>query len=70
MVYVYPNFKSKKELKEAVAAGRTVTVSGTGPMSGDKSNGTVPAAGPHFPAPHKWYAQVVVKDGKVIKVKS
>lgn len=25
--------------------------------------------GPHFPQPHRWYAQVEVKDGKVIKVK-
>lgn len=25
--------------------------------------------GPHFPEPHKWYAQVTVKDGIVIAVK-
>jgi hypothetical protein len=32
-------------------------------------NGTVCVGGPHFPEPHKWYAEVTLKDGEVIKVK-
>ncbi len=70
MVYVYPNYKSKKALKDAVAEGKTVTVSSAEPLLvGDASNGTFAAAGPHYPQPHKWYATVTVKDGKVVKVK-
>jgi len=32
-------------------------------------NGTVYLEGPHFPEPHKWYAECIVKDGIVVKVK-
>lgn len=70
MVYVFPNFKSKAALKAAVKAGQTVTVSNTGPLSNkDTNNGRFAAAGPHFPAAHKWYAEVTVVGGKVVKVK-
>ena len=70
MAYVSPNFKSKKELKEAVAAGKIVTVFNPG------LGGEVPAnakgvaiEGPHYPLPHKFYAQVDIENGKVVKVK-
>lgn len=32
-------------------------------------NGTETVEGPHYPAPHTWYAQVEVKDGVVVGVK-
>lgn len=67
-MYVSPNFKTKKALKEAVADGQEVTVYSPGPFPA-KQNGTEYVEGPHYPAPHSWYAQVTVKDGKVIKVK-
>lgn len=67
-MYVSPNFKTKKALKEAVADGKEVTVYSPGPFPA-KQNGTEYVEGPHYPAPHSWYAQVTVKDGKVIKVK-
>ena len=67
-MYVSPNFKTKKALKEAVANGKEVTVYSPGPFPA-KQNGTEYVEGPHYPAPHSWYAQVTVKDGKVIKVK-
>lgn len=68
MAYVTPNFKTKKEFKAAVAEGRTVTVFSPGPF-GCKSDGTEYIEGPHYPAPHTWYAQVTVEAGRVIKVK-
>ena len=68
MAYVSPNFKTKKEFKAAVAEGRTVTVFSPGPF-GCKSDGTEYIEGPHYPAPHTWYAQVTVEAGRVIKVK-
>ena len=68
MAYVDPNFKTKKLLKEAVANGEDVYVFSPGPF-GCKADGTEFIEGPHYPKPHTWYAQVTVKDGKVIAVK-
>ena len=67
-MYVSPNFKTKKALKEAIASGVTVTLFSPGPFP-CKTNGTEFIEGPHYPAPHSWYAQVTVSDGKVVKVK-
>jgi hypothetical protein len=67
-MYVDPNFKSKKAFKEAVAAGKDVYVFSRGPFPA-KQNGTEFVEGPHHPQPHTWYAQVVVENGKVVKVK-
>jgi hypothetical protein len=69
-MYCEVNFKSKKALKEAVAAGQAVGVFQAGPFGGgDYSNGQFTVEGPHYPEPHKWYGQVVVKDGRIVKVK-
>lgn len=66
-MYVNPNFKTKKALREAVAAGEEVTVFSPGPFPPNK-NGVETVEGPHYPEHHKWYATVEVKDGKVVKV--
>jgi ABC-type taurine transport system substrate-binding protein len=34
-----------------------------------KTNGTVCLEGPHYPAPHTWYATAEIKDGIVLSVK-
>lgn len=69
-MYTSKNFKSKKALKEAVAAGESVTIYQPGPFGGNEPReGTVALEGPHYPEPHKWYAQATLKDGKVISVK-
>lgn len=67
-MYVSPNFKSKKSLKEAVAAGRHVTVFSPGPFP-CPLDGEVSVEGPHYPEPHKFYCTVIVENGKVVKVK-
>jgi hypothetical protein len=70
-MYCSPNYKSKKELKEAVAAGKTVTVfQPNGDMFGvtPPTNGKVALEGPHYPQPHKWYATATIQDGKIVKV--
>lgn len=70
IMYVQPNFKSKKLLQEAVKAGRRVTVFQPGPFAGvEPTNGTCCVEGPHYPEPHRWYAQVTVENGQVVKVK-
>lgn len=67
-MYVSPNFQTKKALKEAVAKGEHVTVYSPGPFPANE-NGTEFVEGPHYPQPHKWYAQVTVRNGVVTAVK-
>ena len=67
-MYTVKNYQTKKELKNDVAAGVPVRI--FAPMFGTpKVNGTEFLEGPHSPQPHKWYAQVEMKDGLVVKVK-
>lgn len=68
-MYVSPNFKTKKALKEAVAAGEQVEVFSPGPFPA-KTDGaeTIEVEGPHYPEFHRWYASVTVRDGLVTKV--
>ena len=41
-----------------------------GPFGGNEPReGKVYLEGPHYPQPHKWYAEAILKDGRVIKVK-
>lgn len=67
-MYTDTNFKTKKALKEAVAAG--VDPVGThqpGGMFPPTLNGPITLEGPHYPEAHKWYATAVVKDGVVVQ---
>jgi hypothetical protein len=66
-MYVSPNFKTKKALKEAVKNGEEITVFAPG-LGTPKVNGPETVEGPHYPAPHSWYARVEMKDGRVVKV--
>ena len=68
-MYCDINFKTKKALKEAVASGKTVGVFQPGPWGGSTPSGKCCVEGPHYPEPHRWYASVVVKDGKIVSVK-
>lgn len=70
-MYTDRNFKTKKALKEAVARGDRVTyyqpnAFGFSPTPID---GRIAVEGPHYPAPHTWYADCDVKDGAIIKVR-
>lgn len=66
MAYTITNFKTKKEFKAAVASGHPVRVAQG--MLGSVRNGTEWIEGPHAPEPHRWYAEVEVKDGIITKV--
>lgn len=68
MSYVSPNFKTKKELKTALAEGRPVDVYEPG-VGVVPENGTVYLEGPHYPVPHSWYATGTMAEGKLVKVK-
>lgn len=67
-MYTTKNYKTKKELKEAVAKGDKVTLFAPG-LGSPPENGTCAVEGPHYSLPHKWYAEVTMENGKVIKVK-
>ena len=69
-MYVSPNFKTKKALKEAVAAGKRVECFNNSLFGPDVLQGTQSVEGPHYPEPHRWYARVAVADGIVTKVLS
>lgn len=69
-MYTSRNFKTKKALKEAVAAGEQVSYYQPGPFGGNEpKNGTISVEGPHYPEPHRWYASCVVENGVIVKVK-
>lgn len=68
--YTTTNFKSKKALKEALAAGQKVTYYQPGPFGGNEPrDGQITLEGPHYPAAHSWYAEATVKDGFIVVVK-
>lgn len=69
-MYVEPGFKNKKALKEAVKAGKTVTVYQPNNIFGvtPPRDGKVCVEGPSFQM-HTWYAEVTLRDGKVVSVK-
>ena len=68
MAYVNGNPKTKKALKELVASGKEVTVFNPGGMFPTKRDGIEYLEGPHYPAPHTWYAQATMKNGIIVKV--
>jgi hypothetical protein len=41
-----------------------------GPYGGNEPrNGSFAVEGPHYPQPHKWYAEVTAENGMIVKVK-
>ena len=70
MAYTTKNFKTKKELKQAVTSGEEVRCfqPGLGPNL-DNYTGSITLEGPHYPQPHKWYASAKLEGGIVKVVK-
>jgi hypothetical protein len=71
-MYTEINFKTKKALKDAVKAGKRLGYfQPNSDVTGREApqNGTIYLEGPHYPAPHTWYAQAEVKDGVIVKIK-
>jgi hypothetical protein len=73
-MYTERNFKTKKQLKEAVAMGSRVTIYQpndifNNPASAPDYTGKAFVEGPHYPQAHTWYAEVTMQDGVIVKVK-
>lgn len=69
MAYVNPDYKTKKQFREAVERGEHHTPynpSGLFPVTRD---GRITIEGPHYPKPHRWYAICEVVNGYVVSVK-
>ncbi len=69
MSYCNINYKTKKELKEAVKRGKQLRVFNPISMFPVKDNGIEFLEGPHYPAPHTWYAQAELLDGIIVRIK-
>lgn len=69
-MYTTINFKTKRALKLAIAEGKRLTVFQAGSFGGNEpTDGRVTLEGPHYPAPHSWYADAILADGILVKVK-
>lgn len=69
MAYVSPNYKTKKAFKDAVAAGKIHEPYNPSGMFEIPRNGRIVIEGPHYPEPHKWYADCDVTSGIITKVR-
>lgn len=67
-MYTYINFQTKKAFKDAVLSGEQIHLYSPG-LGCPVDNGSETVEGPHYPRPHKWYAEVEMKNGIVVKVK-
>lgn len=68
-MYTVKNFRTKKQLLEALANGTKVEVYQPGGLFDTPRNGTVYLEGPHYPEPHRWYAEAKLVDGLIVKAK-
>lgn len=70
-MYTHTNFKTKTELKRAIAEGKKITVYQPNDMgfSPTPTNGRVYLEGPHYPQPHRWYAEGQLVEGILVSVK-
>lgn len=69
-MYANVNCKTKKELRDAVKAGHKIGIHQPGPFGGNVPlDGSVCLEGPHYPAPHRWYATAQIENGIIISVK-
>lgn len=73
-MYTQQNFKTKKALKEALAQGKEIRIFQPGglfnpPEISPTYTGTACLEGPHYPAPHTWYASATLTNGVITKIK-
>jgi hypothetical protein len=80
-MYTKINFKSKKDIKEAIASWKKAIEEGDpnpnrlavrcyAPGLGDvPENGYIALEGPHFPKPHRWYGEGIMENGILVFIK-
>ena len=68
-MYTDTNFKTKKALNTAVLDGERITVYQPGGQFPSQTEGKIYLEGPHYPKPHTWYAQAIIRNGVIVSVK-
>lgn len=68
-MYTRTNYQTKAALKRAVAAGERVEAYQPGGIFPPQRDGRAVIEGPHYPQPHRWYAEVELVDGVIVKVR-
>lgn len=69
-VEAYNQYVANPVNRDRSSANWTVTYYQPGPFGGNEPrDGWLTFEGPHYPQPHRWYAQALAKDGVIIKVK-
>jgi len=69
-MYTSINFKSKADVKRALAEGKKLTVYQPNDIFGaNTQDGKVYLEGPHYPQPHKWYAEAWLENGYIVRIK-
>ena len=66
MAYTDTNYKSKALLKAAFAAGKRIGTHQPGGFFPSATEGTIALEGPHYPAPHSWYAEATIHEGFIV----
>ena len=66
-MYTETDYLTRKALAEDIKKGVTVRVYQPGPFPG-QTEGKVTLEGPHFPRPHTWYCQAIIKDGVIVRL--
>jgi len=69
MAYTVTNYPTKKAVRDALANGETIRVYQPGPFGPDVADGQATLEGPHYPKPHKWYAEALVADGVLVRIR-
>jgi hypothetical protein len=67
-MYTLTNYKTKKALREAFNAGKRIACYQPGGLFPGTVNGSCALEGPHYPAPHSWYASADLKDACIVKL--
>jgi hypothetical protein len=68
-MYTSINFKTKKAMVEAFKSGQKLYVYQPGGMFAGRTDGVVCIEGPHYPQPHRWYAEVTIEKSVIVKIK-
>ena len=67
-MYASTNPSTKKALRFQVEQGHAVYLFSPGPFPAP-TDGWTTCEGPHYPKPHRWYAEVRVEGGRIVEVK-
>lgn len=68
MAYTETNYRTKKQIKEAINAGIKIKCFQPG-LGSIPVNGVVYLEGPHYPEQHKWYGKGIMEDGFLVSIK-